>query len=502
MLEALLLLFSSPGPMLAFLAAVPAGLMFGAVPGLGGKIALIAVMPFLFGMDPISGAVFLISMHAVVHTGAAVPTILLGIPGTGPSTAVVMDGHAMTRKGEATRAMTAAAAASAVGGVIGAIVLGLLIPASLWVLKFFSYPEIFFLALFGITFSAMLSGSALVKGLLTGCIGLALAFVGIDEIFGAPRFTFGQPFLFDGVDLIAAVLALYAIPEMIALSHRKGSEAAAAAVRTTAEDGREQVLQGLRDIVVHRWMTLRTSLIGAVVGIIPGLGGDVAAWLCYGHAAQTSRHPERFGSGAVEGIIGPEAANNSKEGGALVPTLFLGLPGSSGMAILLIALTPLGIAVGPDLAANNQQIIWVMLWALVLSNLLAAGAVILAARWLAFVSRIRPRYIVPYVYLLSLASVYMSTAEWRFFLIFVGLGLLGVVLKRQNWPRAPFVIGLILGHAAEDALVKSLSIWGPWFFLRPGSLLLMALMLFTLISLSRKLISRSKSIEGRGHAAG
>ncbi len=500
MLDALVLLVSSPGAILAFLAAVPAGLLFGAIPGLGGKIALIAVMPFLFGMDPVSGAVFLISMHAVVHTGAAVPTILLGIPGTGPSTAVVMDGHAMTRRGEATRAMTAAAAASAVGGVIGAVVLGVLIPASLWVLKLFSYPEIFFLALFGIAFSALLSGSAMVKGLITGCIGLTMAFVGIDEIFGVPRYTFGQPFLFDGVDLIAAVLALYAIPEMIALSHRKGREAAAA-VRSRPADGRGQVKQGLRDIFVHRWMTLRTSLIGAVVGIIPGLGGDVAAWLCYGHAAQTSRHPELFGKGSVEGIIGPEAANNSKEGGALVPTLFLGLPGSSGMAILLIALTPLGIAVGPDLAANNQQIIWVMLWALVLSNLLAAGAVILAARWLAFVSRIQPRYIVPYVYLLSLASVYMSTGEWRFFLLFAACGMLGVVLKRQNWPRAPFVIGLILGHAAEDALVKSLSIWGPWFFMRPGALFLMALMLISLISLSRKLIRRSQSVETGDHAA-
>lgn len=437
-------------------------------------------------------------MHAVVHTGGAIPTILLGIPGTGPSTAVVMDGHAMTRNGEASRALSAAAAASAVGGVIGAVVLGLLIPASLWLLKFLSYPEIFFLTLFGLSFSALLSGGAMVKGLITGCIGLCLAFVGIEGIFGTRRFTFDQPFLFDGMDLIAAVLALYAVPEMIALSRKKTPVPEACDVTATARIHSAQVRQGIADIAIHRWMVLRTSLLGALIGVIPGLGGDVAAWLCYGHAAQTSRAPEMFGHGSVEGVIGPEAANNSKEGGALVPTLFLGLPGSSGMAILLIALTPLGISVGPDLVANNQQIVWVMLWALVLSNILAAGVIIFAARWLALISRLKPPHVVPYVYLLSLASIYMSTNEWRFFLVFMLLGLLGVMLKQQNWPRAPFVIGLILGHAAEDALVKSIAIWGGWFFMRPGALILLGLMLISLVMLSRRLVSSSKrSAEAR-----
>lgn len=501
MLEALFHLLTSPNALLGLLLAVPVGLAFGAVPGLGGKIALIAVMPFLFVMDQITGVVFLISMHAVVHTGGAIPTILLGIPGTGPSTAVVMDGHAMTRKGEATRALAASAAASAVGGVIGALVLGLLIPASLWLLKILSYPEIFFLTLFGLAFSALLSGGAMVKGLITGCFGLCMAFVGIDSIFGTSRLTFDQPFLFDGMDLIAAVLALYAVPEMIGLSKRADPVKEQQA-HTAPQIDAGQVKRGMMDIVIHRWLVLRTSLLGALVGIIPGLGGDVAAWLCYGHAAQTSRHPEEFGKGSVEGVIGPEAANNSKEGGALVPTLFLGLPGSSGMAILLIALTPLGITVGPELAASNQPVIFLMLWALVLSNILAAVVILFAARWLSLISRLRPHFIVPYVYLLSLVSVYMSTAEWRFFLVFALMGLLGVALKHQNWPRAPFVIGLILGHAAEDALVKSIGIWGNYFFLRPGSLLLLGLMLFSLFTLSRRLIATSQKSQRARNASG
>jgi putative tricarboxylic transport membrane protein len=497
MLDALVSLVSTPSIFVWMFAAVPIGLFFGAVPGLGGKIALIAVIPFIFSMDVLAGCVFLISLHAVVHTGAAVPTILLGIPGTGPSTAVVMDGHAMTRNGEATRALTAAAASSAIGGVLGAAFLAALIPVALGVMKLISYPEIFFLTLFGIIFSALLSGDALVKGLLTGCLGLVLAFVGIEMVFGTHRFIFDHVFLWDGVDLIAAVLALFAIPEMIDLG-RTGNPVVP---EQTARDrtDRANVRAGLRDIVEHRWLVLRTSFLGAIIGIIPGLGGDVAVWLCYGHAAQTSKHPERFGKGAVEGVIGPEAANNSKEGGALIPTLFLGIPGSSGMAIFLIALVPLGVAPGPNLIVENPEIIWIMVWALVFSNILAALILLLLSSRLHFLGRLNSKIVIPYIYLLSLLSVYISTTEWRFFLFMAVLAIVGYAFKRQGWPRAPFVIGLILGPATETALVKSVSIWGSTFFLRPASFIIIGAMLISLVSVSKKLMKKSRTVSEKTH---
>jgi putative tricarboxylic transport membrane protein len=496
MLQGLVTLATDPWLLLWLVAAVPIGMAFGAIPGLGGKIALISVMPFLAGFDLVAGCVFLISLHAVVHTGAAVPTILLGIPGTGPSTAVVLDGHAMARRGEATRAMTAAAVASAIGGVIGAIVLAAIAPFALGLMKLVSYPEIFLLTVFGLIFSATLSGQAMVKGLVAGCLGLTLAFVGIESVFGVHRLTYGAVFLWDGMDLVVAVLALYAIPEMMDLAFTRKPVAAGAGYGSDAEP--RQIRTGLLDMLRHRWLVFRTSMIGAIVGIIPGLGGDVAAWLCYGHAVQTSRTPERFGHGAVEGVIGPEAANNSKEGGALIPTLFLGIPGSSGMAILLVALVPLGVSPGPHLALQFGDIVWVMVSALVLSNILAAVMLVLMASRLNALSRVDPVLIIPFVYLLALASAYISTAEWQFLALMAVLSLVGYALMRQRWPRAPFVIGLILGPAAEDALIKSLSLWGPAFLFRPVSILLIVFLVATVVQLARRLSGSSAHILG-GH---
>ncbi|MBS8227722.1 tripartite tricarboxylate transporter permease [Vannielia litorea] len=499
MLGGLSALLADPAALAWLFIAIPVGMAFGAVPGLGGKIALIAVMPFIAGMDMLAGCVFLISLHAVVHTGAAAPTIMLGIPGTGPSTAVVADGHALARQGQGVRALSAAAIASGIGGLIGTLVLALIVPFALGLMQLVSYPEIFLLTLFGIGFSAVLSGDSMAKGLTVGAFGLLIAFIGIEPVYGTPRFTLGSDVLGDGIHLVTAVLALYAIPEMLIAG--KGSAAAGAPTGTRRGRGAGQLAGGLADVVRHRWLTLRCSVMGALVGIIPGLGGDVAAWLCYGHAAQSSRTPERFGKGAVEGVIGPEAANNSKEGGALVPTLFLGIPGSSGMAILLVALVPLGISPGPGLVSANSELVWAMVWALALSNIVAAGALILLARPLNRIARLKSSMLVPYIYLLAMASVYISTTEWRSLLTLAVLSLLGYALLRRNWPRAPFVIGLILGAEAEEALIKSLSLWGPGFLFRPVSLLLIATLFLSLWQLSLRLKRGSKAAKrGRAHA--
>ena len=453
--------------------AVPIGLVFGAVPGLGGKLGIVVVTPFVLGMDLTAGAIFLLALHAVVHTGAAVPAILFGIPGTGPAAATVLDGYPMTKNGEAGRALGAALGASALGGVAGAAVLAALIPFALIIARTFSYPETFVLALFGISLTAALSEGALLRGLIVGALGLMLAFVGLDPLTAIPRFALGQLALWDGIDLITAVIGVFAVPEMIELGRRGGSVAAGPS-RPARLLGRE-VWRGAGDAVRHIGLTARASGIGAAIGLVPGLGGEVAAWVCYGHAVQSAKDPSRFGKGAVEGVIAPEAANNSKEGGALVPTLFLGIPGSSGMAVLLVALTQLGLVPGPAAAAQGSGLIWALVWALVLANLLAALVLAGLGRWLAALSHVRWRLLVPVVFLLGLLGSYLSSQEWRMLVAFGLFGLLGVALKSGGWPRAPFVVGIVLGAVAEDALNKTLAIWGPAGFLRPGSLILLAL---------------------------
>ena len=461
------------------LAAIPMGMIFGAVPGLGGKLGLVLSIPFVFGMDPVPGCVFLLAMHSVVHTGGSIPSILLGIPGTGPDAATVCDGHPMARQGDAGRALGASLAASAVGGVMGAAFLAALIPVVQPMVLAFGPAEFFFLALLGITFIAAVSGDSLVKGILVGAFGLMLSFVGTEPHTGIPRFAFGQVFLWDGIAVITAVLGIFTVPEILDIA---SSGRSISSPSGSARYGFAGLLTGAADVGRHWGLTLRASLIGAVIGLIPGLGGDVASWTAYGHAVHSSKRPERFGKGAVEGVIGPEAANNSKEGGALLPTLFFGIPGSSGMAVALGAFIMLGIQPGPGIAVEHLDLVWILIWTLVIANVLAALMFLAIGRWLALVVFLRAGLLVPFVILFALVGGYLGSGSWESLIVMVLLGILGYGLKRCRWPRAPFVIGIVLGPVMEISLHQSLTIWGPRFALRPVALGLALATVATLVT--------------------
>lgn len=470
-------LITSPSMMGLVVLAIPIGMFFGAVPGLGGKLGIAILIPFVFGMDMLAGAVFLLAMHSVVHTGGSIPSILFGVPGTGPDAATIVDGLPMTKKGQAGRALGASLGASGLGGVVGAVVLAALIPVLQPVVLAFSPAEFFLLAILGIVFIALLSGNDLVKGVIVGLFGLMLAFVGMDPQLGIPRFADEHLFLWDGVDVITAILALFAIPEMIALGVKGG--AMSAVTKGSARYSIAEVVDGILDVFRHWGLSLRTAILGAVIGIIPGLGGDAASWICYGHAVQSSKTPEKFGTGIVEGVIAPETANNSKEGGALLPTLFFGVPGSSGMAVLMGAFVVLGIQPGPMLIMTNLDLVWSLIWALVIANLLAVVMFLAVAPWLGLLSFVRGGLLIPFVLLLAMLGSYLSQGHWENLVIIGVLGLLGYGLKRFDWPRPPFVIGLVLGPIAEESLHKALALWGPAFLLRPLSLALIAIIVAT-----------------------
>ena len=474
-LASLLAVIGDPYIMLLIVIAVPIGMFFGAIPGLGGKLGIVLLIPFVFGMDPLPGAAFLLAMHAVVHTGGSIPAILFGVPGTGPDAATIIDGYPMAKRGEAGRALGASLGASGFGGVVGGLFLAAMLPILRPVVLSFSPAEFFLLAILGITFVATLSGNSLLKGLLVGMFGLMLGFVSLDPYTGQPRFTLGQIFLWDGVDVITAVLGIFAVPEMISLGV-KGGSIAKSGDDTTRYNLRE-VLDGIVDVYRHFGLSVRTAIIGAVIGMIPGLGGDAASWICYGHAVQSSKEPERFGKGAVEGVIAPETANNSKEGGALLPTLFFGVPGSSGMAIMLGALVMLGIKPGPMIAVNGMDLVWSLIWVLMIANVLAVLMFLVCAPAFGMLTFVRGGMLIPFVIMLALLGAYLSTAVWQNMVLLGVLGVLGYFLRKYGWPRPPFVIGLVLGPIAEDSLHKALLIWGPTFFLRPLSLLLIALIL-------------------------
>ncbi len=293
-------MLSSPSVMGLMLIGVLCGLIVGVTPGIGGRLSIALAIPFVFGMDMMAGAVFLLTMHAVNGTSGQISSILFGVPGDGDDAATTIDGYPMAKKGEAGRALGASVTASGVGGIFGAIVFAVMIPVLEPVVMAFSPAEFFLLALLGITFIAFLSGGGhIFRGIIVGLFGMMLATIGSDPYTGTPRYAGNLLFLWDGLSLVTAVLAFFAIPEMIALAVRGGSISAIS--MEAARYSYKQLFEGVLEVPKHWWLAIRCSTIGAVVGMIPGLGSNAAAWFCYGHAVQSSKYPERFGHGAVEG---------------------------------------------------------------------------------------------------------------------------------------------------------------------------------------------------------
>jgi putative tricarboxylic transport membrane protein len=467
-------LVSSPHIMGLMLLAVVFGLLVGVTPGIGGKLSIAMAIPFVYGMDMVAGAVFLLCMHAVNGTSGQISSIMFGIPGDGDDAATTLDGYPLAKNGQAARALGASITASGVGGIIGAIVFAVMIPILEPVVLMFSPAEFFLIALLGISFIAFLaSGDKIVKGLIVGFYGLMLSTIGMDPQTGTGRYAGDMLFMWDGVSLVTAVLAMFAVPEMIALGARGG--AISAVKMEDSNFSYRQLLSGVLEVPRHAWLVVRTSVIGAVVGMIPGLGGSAAAWLCYGHAVQSSKHPELFGRGAIEGVIAPETASNAKEGGSLLPTLFFGIPGSSGMAVLLGAFLILGIQPGAIMMTDHLDLVWTLIWALVVGNLLAVSILLVICRWVAVLTFVNGRMLVPFILVFIGIGCFVSEFQWQNLVLLVLLSAVGYGFLRAGWPRAPFVIGLVLGGKAEESLHQALQLWGYGFFLRPLSLVLIAM---------------------------
>ena len=467
-------LITSPHMMGYMLLAVALGLLVGVMPGIGGKLSVAMAIPFVYGMDMLTGAVFLLTMHAVNGTSGQISSIMFGIPGESDDAATTLDGYPLARRGEAARALGASITASGVGGIIGAIVFALMIPVLEPVVLQFSPSEFFLVAILGISCIAFLSsGKKIVKGLIVGCLGLILSTVGMDPQTGTPRYAGDMLVLWDGINLVAAMLGLFAVPEVIALGASGGP--ISSVPRGDNSFSYRQLLSGVAEVPKHWFLVIRTSVIGALIGMVPGLGGSAAAWLCYGHAVQTSKTPELFGHGAIEGVIAPETASNSKEGGSLLPTLFFGIPGSSGMAILLGAFLMLGIQPGARMMTDHLDIVWTLIWALVVGNLIAVAILLILCRWIAVLTFVDGRLLVPFMMAFIAIGCYVSTFQWQNFVILVVFGALGYALLRGGWPRAPLVIGLVLGGQAEQSLNLALQLWGYQFILRPLSLAIAAM---------------------------
>lgn len=456
------------------------GFVVGLLPGLGGPTTLALMLPFVFKMTPVEAFAFLLGMLAVTATTGDITSILFGIPGEATSAATIVDGHAMAKNGEAGRALGAAMMSSLVGALFGALVLGLAIPLVRPLVLTLGSPEFFMLAMLGITFVAALGGDALLKGLVAGGLGLWLATIGLDPGTGIQRYTFGQLFLWDGIGLVPVTIGFYAVPELIQLAVR-GSAIAAREVGRVGG-----VWQGVRDTFRHWLLVLRCSALGTFVSIIPGLGAATTQWLAYAHAVQGSPNRERFGRGAVEGVLGPGAANNSSLGGSLVTTVAFGVPASVGTAILMGAFFIQGLVPGPAMLTpapkGHLAVTLAMVWTIVIANVITVAICLAFMGQLARITQVRGTLLVPFILTLVFVGAFAEKNVFPDLGIMLVFGGLGLVMAQLGWPRPPVLLGLVLGPLAENRLFLATDNYGAAWLLRPGVVVLLALIVLGIVA--------------------
>jgi len=470
------------------------GFVVGILPGLGGPTTLALMLPFVIKMSAVEAFAFLLGMAAVTATTGDITSIIIGIPGEPTTVATIVDGHPMAKKGEAGRALGAALLSSLIGAVFGAFTLAAAIPIIRPLVLSFGSPEFFMVAVLGLTFVASLSGDAFLKGLISGGLGLFLATVGVSHMSGLQRFTFGQTFLWDGVGLVPIAIGLFAIPEIIDLAVQGTGIAREKAGKLGG------VMEGVKDTFRHWWLVIRCSALGAFVAIIPGIGAGTVQWLSYAHAVQSSPDKERFGKGAIEGVLGPGAANNSTLGGSLLTTVSFGIPASVSMAILMGAFVIQGIVPGPDMLLPEPEghlaLTFSFVWINVVSNILTVGICFLFLSQLVKVTTIRGSLLIPFILMLIYLGAFAEKNVFQDLIVVVVFGVLGWVMLQTGWPRPPMVLGLVLGPLAENRLFVSVDAYGLAWLWRPGVLILMALTVFGAFYPMLRLRSRRREIAG------
>ncbi|MFQ5849624.1 MAG: tripartite tricarboxylate transporter permease [Candidatus Binatia bacterium] len=479
---------SQPGNLLILTLGSLAGVILGALPGLF-LAGLTIGMTFTFGWDPGSAMFLMAGMMGSVSEGGSVPAILLNIPGEAPNAATCFDGHPMARQGQAGRAAGLAAASSFLGAMIGLVFLMLLLPFVKKIVLAFGPPEFFMLVVFGLLTVAYAARGNMLKGLVSAGIGVLISLIGFSPVHGVLRFNLGSDnYLWDGIPLVPFFIGLFAIAELV--NHiLRGETIAAGGQRIKV--GVFGAFAGLSEVFQYKATLFRSSAIGILAGLIPGIGGVLANFLSYSMAVQFSKHRERFGSGNPEGVIASEASNDAKDGGALLPTIIFGIPGSAGMAVLLGAFILHGLQPGFFFVREHMDIVFVLIIGLVISNFLASLMAMMGADILSRVTTLRIGYVVPVAFLLAIGGAYAARENVWDVGMAVLAGIFGFVLTRYGYSIVTLVIGFLLGVRAELSFVQSLQISaGTYaiFFTRPVTVVLMVLCLviLTLPALTRR----------------
>jgi putative tricarboxylic transport membrane protein len=462
-LQVALNIFTSQG-IIMVLCGVILGIIIGAIPGLGAPIGITVLLPFTYAMTPLNALLLLASVYMGCAVGGSISGILLNVPGTAESVCTTIEGYPMARKGRAKEALYFAAIASTFGGIFGGIILLFFAPALARAALKFGPAEMALTSIIGITIIGSLSSQGLLKGIFAACFGMIVSFVGLDIVTGSARLTFGFPILTMGFKQVALALGLIAGREMLIQTHtalNNGWLKKFVNQNTQVEVINMENISPfkiLKTIFRHPFNIIRSSIIGTFIGILPGAGINIAAYVAYGEAKRNAKEP--FGNGNPEGIIAPESANNAAVGGTIVPMLALGIPGSPSCALLFGALTIHGIAVGPNLFSSYGELCYGFMLGLILSAVMMGILSILFVPTFSQIIRFKMVYIIPIVVAcVILGGFSIRNNMYDVFSAF-GFMLIGFIFIKADIPIAPAFLGNILGPLIEQNLIQSLTIAG------------------------------------------
>ena len=478
-------LFFSLDVWLSLLIGVLAGMLVGALPGLSASMAVALLIPVTFQMTPAAGLVLLVAVYTSAIYGGSVTACLIHTPGTPASAATALDGFPMTQRGEGLKAIGMATIASMIGGTISAIALLLISPQLSKLSLIMSSLEYFFLALFGLTVIGSLAGDSMVKGLLSGVLGLLIGCIGLDPMNGSPRYTFGVIALETGVQLVPAMIGLFSISQvMMSVEDMvKGKRAILDDPSALLKGSPLPTMKELTSVLPTIGIS---SVMGVLIGIMPGAGADIGSWVAYNSAKKRSKHPETFGKGNIEGIAASESANNAVTGGAIIPLITLGIPGSSVTAIMLGGMMIKGLVPGHELFTKQGDITYCILMGFLVANILMGIFGLLIARQVVKISTVPMTILCPIIVALSTIGAYAIQGSMVDVYVMLVFGVLGYFARKLGFATAPIVLGLILGPMAErnwrQALMFSRGNMLKYFLGRPVSIVLAILVVVGLFS--------------------
>lgn len=478
MLDSLITLLD-PFTLLVILLSTTLGIILGAIPGLSGGLGVALLLPITFGMAPEIGIAMLVSIWVGGVSGGMIGSILLGIPGSPSSIATCFDGYPMTRNGEAVKALGAAIVASFIGTALSILIAMFLSPVMARLALRLGPWEYFSLGFCAIALVAALARGSIFHGMAAAALGLLLSCVGFAPIDGHARFTFGSIYLSGGIDLVALMLGLFALKQIVQ-DHARGEQQ----IPEVDVSDIKGFGVSLREYIDNTWNIIRSFLIGLWIGFLPGMGSGLSNMVAYAQAKSSSKHPEKFGKGCVDGVFAAETSNNASVGGSLIPMVALGIPGDGTTAILLGGLMIHGIQAGPLLFTNNPEIVWALFLTALISAVLVLVLQYFGMRLFPAILKIPYHYLYPAIVVLGFIGVFVGASTAFNFVLLLAFAALGLLMDKVKLPVGPFILAFILGPMLELNLRRGITYTDEGvmpFFTRPISALLLLIAAFSII---------------------